>query len=75
MDSGASAQSPEAMELAEEHRAHISQWFYECSYEIQTGLAEMYLADERFMATYEAIKPGLTVFLHDAIFANAVARS
>jgi hypothetical protein len=35
----------------------------------------MYLADERFMATYEAIKPGLTVFLHDAIFANAVARS
>ncbi|GIH07961.1 HTH-type transcriptional activator TipA [Rhizocola hellebori] len=75
MDAGASAQSPEAMELAEEHRQHISQWYYECSYEIQTGLAEMYLADERFMATYEAIKPGLTVFLHDAILANAVARS
>ncbi len=75
MDSGASADSPEAMELAEEHRQQISQWYYECSYEIQTGLAEMYLADERFMATYEAIKPGLTVFLHDAIMANAVARS
>ncbi|HCT80479.1 MAG TPA: MerR family transcriptional regulator [Micromonosporaceae bacterium] len=75
MDSGAAADSPEAMELAEEHRQHISQWYYECSYEIQTGLAEMYLADERFMATYEAIKPGLTVFLHDAIMANAVARS
>jgi DNA-binding transcriptional MerR regulator len=75
MNSGAAAQSPEAMELAEEHRQHISQWYYECSYEVQTGLAEMYLADERFMATYEAIKPGLTVFLHDAILANAVARS
>jgi DNA-binding transcriptional MerR regulator len=75
MDSGAPAQSPQAMELAEEHRQQISQWYYECSYEIQTGLAEMYLADERFMATYEAIKPGLTVFLHDAIVANAVARS
>lgn len=75
MDTGAAADSPEAMELAEEHRQQISRWFYECSYEIQTGLADMYLADERFMATYEAIKPGLTVFLHDAIHANAVARS
>jgi MerR family transcriptional regulator, thiopeptide resistance regulator len=75
MDSGAAADSAEAKELAEEHRQHISQWFYECSYEIQTGLAEMYLADERFMATYEAIKPGLTVFLHDAILANAVDRA
>ncbi|WP_020524056.1 MerR family transcriptional regulator [Catelliglobosispora koreensis] len=75
MDAGLASDSPEAMELAEEHRQSISRWFYECSYEIQTGLAEMYLADERFMATYEAIKPGLTVFLHDAIMANAVARS
>ncbi|HEX6681360.1 MAG TPA: MerR family transcriptional regulator [Candidatus Limnocylindrales bacterium] len=75
MDSGAAPDSPEAMELAEEHRQHISQWFYECSYEIQTGLAEMYLADERFMATYEAIKPGLTVFLHDAILANAISKA
>jgi len=75
MDSGAQPDSAEAKELAEEHRQHISQWFYECSYEIQTGLAEMYLADERFMATYEAMKPGLTVFLHDAIMANAVDRA
>jgi DNA-binding transcriptional MerR regulator len=75
MDSGAAADSPAAAELAEEHRAQISRWFYECSYEIQTGLAEMYVADERFTATYEAIKPGLTVFLHDAILANAVNRS
>jgi MerR family transcriptional regulator, thiopeptide resistance regulator len=71
MESGAAADSPQAKELAEEHRQHISQWYYECSYEIQKGLAEMYLADERFMATYEAIKPGLTRFLHDAILANA----
>lgn len=75
MDSGAAAGSPQAKELAEEHRRHISQWYYECTYEIQTGLAEMYLADERFMATYEAIKPGLTVFLHDAILANAADRA
>lgn len=75
MDSGAATDSAEAMALAEEHRQQISEFYYECSYEIQTGLAEMYLADERFMATYEAIKPGLTVFLHDAILANAVDKS
>ncbi|GAB4054027.1 MerR family transcriptional regulator [Catellatospora paridis] len=75
MDSGAPAESPEAMDLAEEHRQLISRWFYECSYEIQTGLADMYLADERFTATYEAIKPGMTQYLHDAIHANAVARA
>ncbi|MDI1463627.1 MerR family transcriptional regulator [Catellatospora sp. KI3] len=75
MDSGAAADSAAAMALAEEHRQLISQWFYECSYEIHTGLADMYLADERFTATYEAIKPGMTRFLHDAIHANAVDRA
>ena len=73
MDAGEPAESPAAMALAEEHRRHISQWYYECSYEIQTGLAEMYLADERFTATYEKIKPGLTRYLHDAIMANAIS--
>ncbi|GAA2368010.1 HTH-type transcriptional activator TipA [Catellatospora methionotrophica] len=75
MDSGAPAESPAAMALAEEHRQLISTWFYECGYEIHTGLADMYLADDRFTATYEAIKPGLTQYLHDAIHANAVARA
>jgi len=69
------AESPDAMDLAEEHRQLISRWFYECSYEIHTGLADMYLADERFMATYENIKLGLTQYLHDAIHANAVDRA
>ncbi|GIG01608.1 MerR family transcriptional regulator [Catellatospora citrea] len=75
MDSGAPAESPDAMDLAEEHRQLISRWFYECSYEIHTGLADMYLADDRFTATYEAIKPGMTQYLHDAIHANAVSRA
>jgi DNA-binding transcriptional MerR regulator len=75
MEAGLPADSTEAKELAEEHRAHISRWFYECSYEIHTGLADMYLADERFTATYENIKPGLTQYLHDAIHANAVDRA
>ncbi len=72
---GLPAESPEAKELAEEHRQHISRWFYECSYEVHTGLADMYLADERFTATYENIHPGMARYLHDAIHANAVDRA
>ena len=75
MDAGLPADSPEARELAEEHRSHISRWFYECSYDIHTGLADMYIADPRFTATYENIKPGMTQYLHDAVHANAVDRA
>ena len=74
MDAGLAADSPEAKALAEEHRQHISQWFYDCSYDIHTGLADMYLADVRFTATYESIKPGMAQYLHDAIHANAIDR-
>ncbi|MFG2060430.1 MerR family transcriptional regulator [Micromonospora sp. NPDC048871] len=75
MASGAPADSPAAMELAEEHRQHISRWFYECSYEIHTGLADMYVADERFLAHYEAMAPGLGAYLNEAIHANAITRA
>ncbi|MEW2430276.1 MerR family transcriptional regulator [Micromonospora sp. NPDC047644] len=75
LTSGAAADSPEAMDLAEEHRQLISRWFYECSYEIHTGLADMYLADERFTAFYENIAPGLAAYLHEAIHANAISRA
>ncbi len=60
-----------AMDGAEAHRLQINDAFYECSYEIHVGLAEMYLADARFTATYEKIAPGLAQYLHDAIKANA----
>ena len=71
MRSGQPADSTEAMDAAEQHRRHISDWFYECTTEIHVGLAEMYLADPRFTATYEKIAPGLARYLHDAIKANA----
>jgi hypothetical protein len=31
----------------------------------------MYLADPRFTATYEKIRPGLAQYVRDAVFANA----
>jgi hypothetical protein len=35
------------------------------------GLAEMYVADERFVQTYEREAEGLAAYVHDAILANA----
>ncbi|SCF41743.1 DNA-binding transcriptional regulator, MerR family [Micromonospora purpureochromogenes] len=75
MASGAAADSPAAMALAEEHRQLISRWFYDCSYEIHTGLADMYVADPRFTAHYEAVAPGMAAYLNEAIHANAITRA
>ncbi|MEU1751164.1 MerR family transcriptional regulator [Micromonospora matsumotoense] len=72
---GTPADSAEAMALAEEHRQLIVRWFYDCSYEVHTGLADMYLADSRFTAYYETIVPGLTAYLAEAIHANAISRA
>ncbi|MEP6680915.1 MAG: MerR family transcriptional regulator [Chloroflexota bacterium] len=69
-EAGKPADSPEAMDGAEAHRRQINDAFYECSYQMHVGLAEMYLADPRFTATYEKIAPGLAQYLHDAIKAN-----
>ena len=71
MNAGKPAYSDEAMAGAEAHRKQIDDAFYECSYEMHVGLAEMYIADPRFTATYEKVAPGLAQYLHDAIKANA----
>jgi DNA-binding transcriptional MerR regulator len=68
--SGAAPDSDQATALAEEHREMIGQ-FYDCSYAMHRGLADMYLADERFTRTYEDLTPGLAQWVHDAIHANA----
>lgn len=75
MANGLPADSAEAMDVAEEHRRFISSGYYDCSYEMHTCLGEMYVADERFTATYEAIRPGLAVYMRDAMLANAVRNS
>jgi MerR family transcriptional regulator, thiopeptide resistance regulator len=75
MNAGKPADSAEAMAGAEAHRRQVDDAFYECSYEMHVGLAEMYLADPRFTATYEKIAPGLAQYLHDAIKANAARQA
>jgi MerR family transcriptional regulator, thiopeptide resistance regulator len=65
------AADPRAMDIAERHREHITRWFYDGTYEMHRGLAEMYVADERFTQTYDAIAPGLARYTPDAALANA----
>ncbi|MGY1805097.1 MerR family transcriptional regulator [Blastococcus sp. SYSU D00922] len=71
MRSGAAPDSERAMDVAEDNRQHISRWFYECSPEMHAGLGRMYVEDERFTATYEAMAPGLARYVSTAVQANA----
>jgi MerR family transcriptional regulator, thiopeptide resistance regulator len=68
---GLAPDSAQAMDLAEQHRRHITRNFYDCSYETHRGLADMYVADPRFTQHYENYAPGLAQFVRDAIHANA----
>ncbi len=68
--SGLAPDSPEAMDLAERHRAWVNvSWV--CTPQLHRNLVDMYLADERFAKTYDDMAPGLTQWLHDAAYANA----
>ncbi len=60
-----------AMDLAEEHRRHIDTRYYACPHEMHVCLGETYVADERFTAYYDTLRPGLAEHLRDAILANA----
>ncbi|WP_329289469.1 MerR family transcriptional regulator [Streptomyces sp. NBC_01455] len=71
MEAGEPAAGECAMDMAEEHRLHITRWFYACSYEMHRGLGEMYVADERFKEFYDSMRPGLAEHLKEAIAANA----
>jgi DNA-binding transcriptional MerR regulator len=71
MRAGEPATGAAARALAERHREHLSRWFYPCSPQMHRGLAEMYVADERFRRNYEREAEGLATYLHDAIVANA----
>lgn len=74
MKSGHAADHEDVMALAELHRELITKWWYPCSYDIQVGLSDMYVHDERFTKFYDDVAPGLARFLADAILANAVTQ-
>jgi MerR family transcriptional regulator, thiopeptide resistance regulator len=71
LQAGEPAAGTLAMDLAEAHRQHLVRWFYDCEYNMHRGLAEMYIADPRYSASYDDIAPGFSQYVHDAILANA----
>jgi len=71
MRAGLAPTSPEAMDVAESHRRHIHDRFYELDHRFHRGLADMYIADPRFTRTYDDVEPGLAAYVRAAIHANA----
>lgn len=71
MAAGAPAGDEAAMDVAEEHRAHITKWFYDCTKTIHAGLGQMYTADERFQENIDKAGAGLAGYMSAAIIANS----
>ncbi len=71
MTDGVPPENARAMDLAEEHRAHISRWFYDCPVEIHAGLGQMYVADARFQKNIDKHGEGLAAYMAAAIAANS----
>lgn len=60
-------------ELVEEHYRGIC-FFYDCPLSMYENLGEMYVNDPRFTAYYDKFRPGLAVFLRDAIKVYCAAK-
>ncbi len=71
LDAGVAADDPRAMDVVEQARLQIDHWFYPCSHEMHVCLGDMYVADPRFAATLERIRPKMAQYMRDAIKANA----
>jgi DNA-binding transcriptional MerR regulator len=73
LSAGEPAGGEPARAVAERHREHISRWFYPVGSDMHRNLAQMYVSDPRFAATYDAVADGLSDYVRRAIVANADA--
>lgn len=71
LTAGTPATSDDAVAVAERARMQINTWFYDCSPQMHAGIAQMYVADPRFMKNYEEHTAGLAQYVHDAVQENA----
>ncbi|MCA1055718.1 MerR family transcriptional regulator [Rossellomorea aquimaris] len=60
--------SDAAQKAADLHKQWISLYWPQYSKEAHAGLADMYVADERFKAFYDKDQDGVAAFLRDAIY-------
>ena len=66
-NSGASADSAEALALIAKLQEHITANHYTCADEILAGLGRMYVADERFKKNIDKYGEGIAEFVSEAI--------
>ncbi len=72
MAAGTPADDPAVQQIVARHHAWVSH-FWSPGRDAYTGLGQMYVDDERFTATYDAVAPGVAPYLRDAIAVYAVA--
>ena len=65
--------SDAANRLVERHRSSVSRYF-DFTHSMQVCLGRTFVDDPRYTEYYDALAPGLAVWLRDAIFANAKAQ-
>ncbi|MEV5985248.1 MerR family transcriptional regulator [Streptomyces sp. NPDC052051] len=73
-DDGQPGDGERAMDLAEEHRLHISRWFTSCPPDMHRRIADDFAADPRAFALVvppSQQRPGLAAYLRKAVHANA----
>jgi DNA-binding transcriptional MerR regulator len=75
MDAAVPADSLEAMALAEEHRAHISKWFYELPVEFYANMASIWVNDPRFTKNIDKPRPGLAAYKYAAVQALVASKA
>jgi DNA-binding transcriptional MerR regulator len=63
--------APAANALAERHRESLARYF-DCTHSMQVCLARMFVSDPGYTSYYDALSPGLTEWLRDVVYANAV---
>ncbi|MGG2462483.1 MerR family transcriptional regulator [Streptomyces sp. RGM 3693] len=77
-DAGEPPDGERAMDLAEEHRRHITRWFTPCPTDMHGRIADDFATDPRAFALLvppTEQRPGLAPYLRTAIHANAVRQS
>ena len=62
-----SAAHPEVQSLIERHHGTINRWFFTCTKDVYRQIGDGYVDDPRFTAFWDKFKPGLAVFVRDAI--------
>ncbi len=77
-DEGEPSSGERAMDLAEEHRLHISRWFTSCPPDMHRRIADDFIADARAFALVvppSQQRPGLAAYMCKAVHANAARRA